>query len=480
MTRLVRFFIASVRPLFSLREDTDYEGTIRQVRSDAELHSGNIWALVFAILIASVGLNVNSTAVIIGAMLISPLMGPIVGAGFALATNDFPLLRRSARNLMIATIVALIASTLYFSISPLAEAQSELLARTRPTLYDVLIALFGGGAGAVAGSRKSKMVNAVPGVAIATALMPPLCTAGFGLASGQYMYFVGALHLFLINALFICLSTLGFVRLMHFERIQEVQSQHLVRTRWVIIFVTLCIAVPSIYTGYIVVQEARFKQAAQRFAAENLRGFNGRTVVNLDYQFVGKKKTISATIIGKPLPDETIATLKQRLPSYGLMGTQLELSQMAEDQASVEQVGMTVRQGIIEDLYKRNEAAIGERDARIRLLEKEVVRLSSEEFPVSEVVRDCGVLFPTLVSLLVGHEVRVAESAPGDAATASKPAEQDGQPAAKPDAESEAASGVVVLATWSKVPSKGELTRMQEYLAVRFDVASVRLVNASL
>lgn len=480
MTRLIRVFLATVTPLFSLREDTDYEGTLRQARSDAELHSGNIWALVFAILIASVGLNVNSTAVIIGAMLISPLMGPIVGAGFALATNDFPLLRRSIRNLLIATCVALIASTLYFSISPLEDAQSELLARTRPTLYDVLIALFGGGAGAVAGSRKSKMVNAVPGVAIATALMPPLCTAGYGLAQGQYGFTIGALHLFLINALFICLSTLGFVRLMHFERIQEIQRGHLVRTRLFITIMTLGIALPSIYTGYTVVLEARFKEAARRYVSENLTGFTGRTLLNPDYSYSSDKRVISATILGKPLSEEMVTTLRQRLVSYGLQGTELVLSQ-PEDVASLEQVGMVVRQGILEDLYKRNEAAIGERDARIRLLEKELVRLSSEEFPVEEVARDCRVLFPELISLLVGREVMVAAPAP-DKPAATNPGGPSAQsaPAADGQADNKTTSQVVVLASWTKQPAKGELARMQEYLAVRFEVASVRLVNTTL
>ncbi len=476
MTRLIRVFLATARPLFSLREDTDYEGTIRQVRGDAELHSGSIWSLVFAILIASVGLNVNSTAVIIGAMLISPLMGPIIGTGFALATNDFPLLRRSIRNLLIATSIALIASTLYFSISPLEDAQSELLARTRPTLYDVLIALFGGGAGAVAGSRKSKMVNAVPGVAIATALMPPLCTAGYGLAQGQYGYTIGALHLFLINALFICLSTLGFVRLMHFERIQEVQRGHLLRTRMLIIFMTLGIALPSTYTGYSVVLEARFKDAARRFVAENLTGFVGRSVISPDYQYSRDTKVISATIIGKRLPEETMTMLKQRLASYGLADTQLLLNQ-PEDSASLEQVGMAVRQGILEDLYKRNEAAIGERDARIRLLEKELMRLSVEEFPVQEIARDCRVLFPGLISLLIGREVLVTVSASNGRAAVNS--DRAGDPKTE-TGDRDTTAQVVVLATWTKLLTHSELSRMQEYLAVRLKVTSVRLVNTTL
>ena len=166
-----------IHQLVSLRADTDYDGTVAQVRAGADLSASNIWSLAFAILIASVGLNVNSTAVIIGAMLISPLMGPIVGTGLALGTDDIQLLRRSLRNLAVSTTVALIVSTVYFFISPLADAQSELLARTRPTLYDVLIALFGGAAGIVAASRRTGGGNVVPGVAIATALMPPLCTA---------------------------------------------------------------------------------------------------------------------------------------------------------------------------------------------------------------------------------------------------------------------------------------------------------------
>jgi len=214
-------------------------------------------------------------------MLISPLMGPIVGAGFGLATNDFPLLRRSLRNLLLATTVALATSTLYFWLSPLADAQSELLARTRPTLYDVLIALFGGGAGVVAVSRKGYKSHVVPGVAIATALMPPLCTAGFGIAQGNVWFFLGALHLYLINALFIFLSTLAFVRLMDFERVGELDPRHLTRTRFAIVLLTLGIAFPSAYTAWIVVQEARFQRAARRFVAESL-DFSDRAILNVD------------------------------------------------------------------------------------------------------------------------------------------------------------------------------------------------------
>ena len=184
--------------------------SIANIRGMVEFKGTNLWVLMFAIIIASIGLNVNSTAVIIGAMLISPLMGPIMGIGYGVGINDFELIKRSIRNIGLAVLISLISATLYFLISPLSEARSELLARTTPTLWDVLIALFGGFAGILATTRKEKS-NVIPGVAIATALMPPLCTAGYGLATGHLSYFFGAFYLFFINMVFIALATVIFV-----------------------------------------------------------------------------------------------------------------------------------------------------------------------------------------------------------------------------------------------------------------------------
>ena len=177
---------------FDLRKDKDDEKVIMEsIRSGVEFRGANLWILIFAIFVASLGLNVNSTAVIIGAMLISPLMGPIIGMGLAVGINDFELLKRSMKSYALATVISVVTATIYFALTPLDEAQSELLARTSPSIYDVLIALFGGLAGIVALSTKDKG-NVLPGVAIATALMPPLCTAGYGLATGQLIYFLGA------------------------------------------------------------------------------------------------------------------------------------------------------------------------------------------------------------------------------------------------------------------------------------------------
>ena len=192
INRAIRKAWVSLRQYTQLRDDTDYEATFDSISKSVVFRGVNVWVLFFAIIVASVGLNVNSTAVIIGAMLISPLMGPITGIGFAVGTFDEQLLRKSLKNLAFMVFISLVASTLYFLISPINDARSELLARTQPTIFDVFIAFFGGLAGIVASSRKSQSITVISGVAIATALMPPLCTAGFGIATGQIWYFLGA------------------------------------------------------------------------------------------------------------------------------------------------------------------------------------------------------------------------------------------------------------------------------------------------
>lgn len=205
-------------------EKESLKTVITNIDNGVVFRGTNLWVLIFAIFVASLGLNVNSTAVIIGAMLISPLMGPIMGIGLGMGINDLVLLKRAINNFAIATGVALTTSTLFFLLSPLNDAHSEILARTSPTIYDVLIAFFGGFAGIVATSSKQKG-NVIPGVAIATALMPPLCTAGYGLATLQLQFFYGAFYLFIINTVFIALATFIIVRLLHFPY-KHFQNKH--------------------------------------------------------------------------------------------------------------------------------------------------------------------------------------------------------------------------------------------------------------
>ena len=240
---------------FSLDEDkAQRDEVVASVSKGVEFRGVNLWVLIFATMIASLGLNVNSAAVIIGAMLISPIMGPIMGVGLALGINDFELLKKSLRNLALMFIVAIITSTVYFFISPLSSNSSELLARTVPTTYDVLIALFGGLAGIVAQTRQDRTSTVIPGVAIATALIPPLCTAGFGLATGQIKFFVGAFYLFFINSVFIALATYLMVRFLKYEKnafIDKVRERNVKRLMMVITLVTF---IPSVVIGFHMVR----------------------------------------------------------------------------------------------------------------------------------------------------------------------------------------------------------------------------------
>jgi uncharacterized hydrophobic protein (TIGR00271 family) len=441
--------VALARNVLSLRADTDIPRTTDRVRADADLTSANVWALAFAILIASVGLNVNSTAVIIGAMLISPLMGPIVGIGFALATDDVALLRGSARNLLIATIVALAASTVYFAISPLSDAQSELLARTRPTLYDVVIALFGGAAGIVAASRKAGGGNVVPGVAIATALMPPLCTAGFGLAHLDFWFFAGAMHLFLINALFIALATLLFVRGLRFPRLAQTNVARTRRTHALIAAVTLALVVPSFYTGYHVVQETRFLRAARRFVNEQIRGAD-RTVLNVDLRYDRDSSTIAATLLGRPLPTGTLDTLRARLPAYGLAHAQLHLRQPLTQGSTLDALGEQLRQRLSKDFAPRSAADDDRRT--LTALAAELREANARDLPTASILREVAAFAPTIQTLSIGF----VESHADTSTTPRK---------------------LAAVATWRTLPSASEQRRVNAFLAARLGDASIDVTH---
>lgn len=260
---LIRKFIE----YFSLENDKDdYERIHETISKDIIFKGTNLWILIFAIFVASVGLNMNSTAVIIGAMLISPLMGPINGMGYSIATYNFPLFRKSLKNFGFAVGTSLVASMTYFALSPISTAHSELLARTSPTIYDVLIALFGGLAGIVAITSKQKG-NVIPGVAIATALMPPLCTAGYGLATGQFYFFFGAFYLFTINTVFIAISSVAISQILKFPirtLVDEKQKKKV--NRWISGVITL-IFIPSVYFGYKLVQDEQFTENVTKFVS---------------------------------------------------------------------------------------------------------------------------------------------------------------------------------------------------------------------
>ena len=246
-----------INQLFNLyKGEEDRNKTLENVKTNISFTGANLWILACAIIVASVGLNINSTAVIIGAMLISPLMGPIVGSGFALGIYDFNLLKKSLRNLLIATLVGLLFSTLYFYISPFKEAQSELLARISPNIYDVLIAFFGGLVGVIAVTRTEKG-NPIAGVAIATALMPPLCTAGYGLGTGHFNYFFGSLFLYSINCVFICIATYIIVKFLKYPA-KKIEIKHKRRVKYGITALTILMLLPSAYFAYSLYNRQKF------------------------------------------------------------------------------------------------------------------------------------------------------------------------------------------------------------------------------
>ena len=252
----LRLLIAKIREYLDLKSGTDKLNTVSSIKSEIPLRGANIWYLVCSALLASIGLDVNSPAIIIGAMLISPLMSPILGIGLSFGIHDKETIIISVREFTIAVVLSVFTSTVYFLVSPLGSPTSEILARTNPTLLDVGVAFFGGVAGIVAGSR-SKAANAIPGVAIATALMPPICSAGFGLASGNAHIFFGAIYLFFINAVFISLSVYFIVRFLDFPYKVYPDNATKKRMRYVVMALVILITIPSIYIFYGIIIEAK-------------------------------------------------------------------------------------------------------------------------------------------------------------------------------------------------------------------------------
>lgn len=355
------------------------------IREGVSFRGMNILILIVAIFIASLGLNVNSTAVIIGAMLISPLMGPIIGIGLAVGIEDFSLVKRSFRNLMMATIFSVATSCVYFMISPVNEAHSELLARTSPTIYDVLIGFFGGAAGILAIGSKSKG-NVIPGVAIATALMPPLCTVGYGLATLQPSYFLGALYLFAINSVFIAIATALGVRLMKYSPVDvadPIRARKIKRTLYTITVLTLA---PAIYLTWNMLRENNFQSRCSAFVAT--LDFPDTQVFGYKSKFnSGNNKTLTLTLIGRELPTDSLTrALTAQLPAYGLAGTALRIVQgtsqgqtddnrtssaMLRDMYLVTQQTITHQQSVIDSL-KRVSGAIQAQDSLALTISPEV------------------------------------------------------------------------------------------------------------
>lgn len=423
---------------FNLQEDkADESEIITAIRKNVDFRGANLWALIFAIFIASIGLNVNSTAVIIGAMLISPIMGPVMGIGLGIGINDLELVKKGGKNLLVATIIAIITSIIYFSITPLHEAQSELLARTSPSIWDVFIAFFGGSAGMVAASRKEKS-NVIPGVAIATALMPPLCTAGFGLAMGDWLFFLGALYLYFINSVFIAIATFLMARYLKLNRkVFEDSGVEKKVTRYVIIIVVITI-LPSIYMAYRIVNKSIFETNAQKYVEEQFR-FSNTQVVSKSYKYTHGQKTIDLLLIGAILDKPVIDSLRHQMNSYRLRNVKLNIRQgmNAKQQLDLSQI----KASILEDVFSNRAKA-------------DTVKLTAKKVPEKDsvVLAEIKVLYPTVRSFGVSKiAIRRADSV-------------------KVDTQS------VALTRFTKQLPKADGLKLQQWLRQRYQLPDLQVI----
>jgi uncharacterized hydrophobic protein (TIGR00271 family) len=365
---------------------------LENVKSNISFRGSNLWILACAILIASIGLNVNSNSAIIGAMLISPLMGPIVGAGFSLGMFDFGLLHKSLKNILIATVVSLSVATLYFFISPFKETESELLARTSPNIYDVLIAFFGGLVGVIAITRVEKG-NPIPGVAIATALMPPLCTAGYGLAIGNLKFFLGALFLYLINCVFICISTFLIVKYLKYPSAKQVDIKHEKRIRYAVTVLILLLILPSVYLAYALLNEKKFNQNVDEFIQKE---FAGQTIIYKNIKYNGTPKQIELAFLTNKFSSKEIENLNSKLQAYQIKDANLVIKQDTTD----------IR-NIILDEMKGNKVLIDQKDIKIAELKK---RLEAITYENTAILAETKILFPEIENLSIANHTLYAQT----------------------------------------------------------------------
>lgn len=384
----IRAYLAKLFDFHTDKED-DFE-TLEMVRADVDFRGTKLWILICAIFVASLGLNTNSTAVIIGAMLISPLMGPIIGFGTALGIYDFELLKKSLRNLGLTTLFSVLTATIYFILTPITDSGSELLGRTQPNIYDVLIAFFGGAAGMIAASTKSKG-QVLPGVAIATALMPPLCTAGYGIATGQWHFFFGAFYLFLINSVFIALATYLVVRLLRFPPKVFLDRARGRKVHRILMVIATCTIIPAVYLSIGMVRDSIATRNAKSFVEKEL-ALTSTQVVKYTLGTQNGVKVLDVVLLGVPLQNSQIDSLQNRLKEYGLAGTQLLVHQGFEDKTDLGELRNTV----LKDLYENSDAIIQRQRQEIDSLKQIIAKRDYYDELEGAVVEEMKSLFPSV------------------------------------------------------------------------------------
>lgn len=390
-----RFF----RDLLDFREDTDRDATIAVIKGDISFKGATAWILVCSIFVASIGLNANSTAVVIGAMLISPLMGPILGVGLSIAINDIDTLRRSLVNLAIMISLSLLTAFLFFWLFPLSEDTSELLGRVRPDIRDVLIAFFGGLALIIARTKRGTIASVIFGVAIATALMPPLCTAGYGLAKGNFIYFGGAMYLFTINTIFIALATFIVLKLLRFPMLKYANSKKRQFVSRMATLLAIVVMVPAVWTFLNVLKESNFNRDAGSFVKNELDALPHAEYLrnNASYTFSSDAESrIELNTFGLDvIPESTIALLQNRMNDYSaLENTRLIINQNRSK--NLDNIKY------MEELRTRDSLDLLSQTQKIAFLENKVQQLSKLEknyVAFDELLRDVEINYESIEEL---------------------------------------------------------------------------------
>ncbi len=383
--------LSFLKDRFSIIDLANPVATIDGIKKDIEFRGFSLWILIFSIFIASIGLNVDSTAVVIGAMLISPLMGPIMGLGLSLGINDFKLLTRSVKNLGVAVGIGLSVSAVYFLVSPISAPSNELFARTNPTLLDVLVAFFGGLAGILAGSRKEKS-NVIPGVAIATALMPPLCTAGYGLAHGEWHYFFGALYLFLINTVLIATSTTLIVRYLRFPLVEILDPLRAKKTSRIFSIGLIVIIVPSIYIMYRTVTDSINQAKIETYLTETV-DYPGTEILKKEISFNGGTPQVTLVLFGDRVPGELTkewsSSFKQEFEGS------LSIVQDEKEAQGLEEMSKMVQ------LYSEGRDEARSYQEKITTLEGQLGQLENQLIPAN-LSAEIRINYPDLESFSIG------------------------------------------------------------------------------
>ena len=376
-----------------------------QEEVNSNIHKGimikgtNLWVLIFAIFIASLGLNTNSTAVIIGAMLISPLMGPIIGMGYSMGVYDFNLLKESLRNFLIMIVVSLVTSAIFFTLPLISATQSELLARTQPTTYDILIALFGGLAGMVAQTRKDRTGTVIPGVAIATALMPPLCTVGYGLATFQFKFMLGALYLFTINSIFIALASFIVTRVMKFQMIGELEPLQLKKFKSAMVAVIVLVTLPSVLIAISIIRRSSFEANYRHFVDEAFNYDNTFVVESSSEYNHGRKKQsiIEVRLFGEPLSDNVINNIRGQMSSvYHLPKVDLVVRQSNQEGGGI----------AITALQSNYTEMLNEKNRQISRLQEQLSSIRmADTLAVGNMTRELGIFVPQIDDMSLSRHI---------------------------------------------------------------------------